>query len=632
MIWPFPKLRPSPTSPQPALAPAFTCHAVRTASGAWLGIATGSHTSVPNVVATPDMPARSRIVLLTQGPLRQQGYLLASDTSPFIVGNGPPEAAALPVWLERRPASGAVSLCHAIDPKLRLASATQDGSGGGIAFALGEPGPAQEYVLEPIDQASLPPKLLSAAREIAQATSTPLRWRDMLAASRAGTLRAGLVGPMLSHVPVDELQDLAGHLLHAGEDREAVRQGVENDPWTASRLDDLLAWHSDRRTRGRGVVRPADADDLPGTISTSGHPPRLGVRLHALVRRAVQPRRMACLLGSARNEGPYLLEWIAYHRSIGFDRIVLYTNDNTDGSDDLLGLLADAGEITWIDQQIGPTTLPQHRAYAHALSVLPEMLDYRWTLIADLDEYFGFDVHSFAGVADYLAWQERRQPDAVALPWLLHLAAGAESWRDAPSIDRFTHRRPMANPQVKTMFRTNRYWTSNCHYPVASLNLPASVLAQNGQPHVRKMPDNNPALAHDPQTTHAWISHYIFRSAPELLMKIARGQGDVAAADRDGRAADLMSRFLELSRDRLTADPRMPACAAGLPTELARLRALPGVAGRDAEIKHVFATSMEETRRRFVRTGGEPGEPASRAAFRALLTRQGHDALFSGAA
>ncbi len=46
------------------------------------------------------------------------------------------------------------------------------------------------------------------------------------------------------------------------------------------------------------------------------------------------------LVSAMRNEGPFLLEWIAYHRVIGVDRIVVVSNGSTDGSDELCTALA----------------------------------------------------------------------------------------------------------------------------------------------------------------------------------------------------------------------------------------------------------------------------------------------------
>ncbi len=47
-----------------------------------------------------------------------------------------------------------------------------------------------------------------------------------------------------------------------------------------------------------------------------------------------------------RNEGPYILEWLAHHRAIGVRDALIYSNDCDDGSDALLDLLAGAGMAT----------------------------------------------------------------------------------------------------------------------------------------------------------------------------------------------------------------------------------------------------------------------------------------------
>jgi len=44
-----------------------------------------------------------------------------------------------------------------------------------------------------------------------------------------------------------------------------------------------------------------------------------------------------------RDEAPALLEWIAFQDVIGFDRIVVYTNDCRDGTDAMLDRLGQIG-------------------------------------------------------------------------------------------------------------------------------------------------------------------------------------------------------------------------------------------------------------------------------------------------
>ena len=52
------------------------------------------------------------------------------------------------------------------------------------------------------------------------------------------------------------------------------------------------------------------------------------------------------LLSAMKNEGPDVLEWALYHRLIGFDHILVYTNGCKDGSDRLLDAIADLGWLT----------------------------------------------------------------------------------------------------------------------------------------------------------------------------------------------------------------------------------------------------------------------------------------------
>ena len=51
---------------------------------------------------------------------------------------------------------------------------------------------------------------------------------------------------------------------------------------------------------------------------------------------------------AVRNEGLYLVEWLAYHRQLGVDAFFIYANDNDDGSDALLAALSRAGVVNWI--------------------------------------------------------------------------------------------------------------------------------------------------------------------------------------------------------------------------------------------------------------------------------------------
>ena len=55
---------------------------------------------------------------------------------------------------------------------------------------------------------------------------------------------------------------------------------------------------------------------------------------------------MAAVLFSAmQNDAPFLLEWIAYHRAIGFERIVIATGNARDQTPEMLDRLSAVGII-----------------------------------------------------------------------------------------------------------------------------------------------------------------------------------------------------------------------------------------------------------------------------------------------
>ena len=46
-----------------------------------------------------------------------------------------------------------------------------------------------------------------------------------------------------------------------------------------------------------------------------------------------------------KNEAPYILEWVAYHRAMGVDNFLIYTNDCSDGTSEMLDRLQEMGVL-----------------------------------------------------------------------------------------------------------------------------------------------------------------------------------------------------------------------------------------------------------------------------------------------
>src|ERR1700722_11593275 len=60
----------------------------------------------------------------------------------------------------------------------------------------------------------------------------------------------------------------------------------------------------------------------------------------------IQPRYKLAVLAMARDEAPHLPEWISHCLAIGSEHIFVYTNDNSDGTDELLRWFARNAPVT----------------------------------------------------------------------------------------------------------------------------------------------------------------------------------------------------------------------------------------------------------------------------------------------
>lgn len=167
------------------------------------------------------------------------------------------------------------------------------------------------------------------------------------------------------------------------------------------------------------------------------------------------------LIATARNEGPFLLEWVAYHRAIGFDHIVVLSDPSEDGTEALLDRLASTGGITHIPHHAqtgtGATSFT-HRAYAHA-QTLPQVQHADWVLALDIDEYL--NIHVGAGRLDdlFAAVDKCGDCDVLALGWRIFGNAGQAGYINRLLLPRLTRAAPETpvidkrHLAIKSLFR-----------------------------------------------------------------------------------------------------------------------------------------------------------------------------------
>jgi hypothetical protein len=226
--------------------------------------------------------------------------------------------------------------------------------------------------------------------------------------------------------------------------------------------------------------------------------------------------------------------------------------------------------------------------------------------VLDIDEYFVFDTGSFESVTDFIALHEAQPVDALALCWLIFSSRFGEPYESGLTTERFTWRASDVNRHVKSLFRTRLFLSSQPHYPLRTLDGPTIFRTEDGQVHHHPgVTHRIPAFAENPSATQAWINHYIFRTAPESLWKLARGNLTWAASSTDAPQPEfvefLTGAFTDFaSAARLVKDTRVQICAQGQGAMLEKLLGLPGIAETQETITFNFETKLRSLSEKFL--------------------------------
>lgn len=138
-----------------------------------------------------------------------------------------------------------------------------------------------------------------------------------------------------------------------------------------------------------------------------------------------------------KNEGPFLIEWIAHHLSIGFDKVFVATNDCTDGSDKILQLLQTVMPETvfWIDNQIPHENTTFQRSAVRRCLDHPAQQDIDWCLHIDADEFLNIQTENKT-VSEFV--KPFRDKDAIMISWKLFGNDGQKHWDGGSILDAFS--------------------------------------------------------------------------------------------------------------------------------------------------------------------------------------------------
>lgn len=328
---------------------------------------------------------------------------------------------------------------------------------------------------------------------------------------------------------------------------------------------------------------------------------------------AKRPR--ICVVTCMKNEGPFVLEWVAHNLAVGVTDFLIFTNDCDDGTDDILDHLDDRGIVRHLPNPTMALQNGQH--HRTTLAYAPFHKEFRrsdYAMIIDTDEFF-FSTVGDGSIPGLLA--ALGQPDVISLSELNFGFGGVLSFEDAlvttqfkragslapegrrlrrgvksimriqESILDYSNHRPAVDPRTAEEL----HWLDGSGKPVSQ----AFVLEGDRGFDVRGRYDL------------ARINHYTLRSGESMLAKFQRGdavraarmnmdyfrkRNDNAAVidDFGPRLGPLRDRLAELMRDPQLARLHDAAVAAHR-ARIAALKQDPAFAEVWASIREVVATT-----------------------------------------
>ncbi|NTG51401.1 glycosyltransferase family 92 protein [Agrobacterium rhizogenes] len=233
-----------------------------------------------------------------------------------------------------------------------------------------------------------------------------------------------------------------------------------------------------------------------------------------------------------KNEGPYILEWVAYHRAMGVNKFFIADNGSNDGSTDILRQLHDASIITHLPFPHVPGKAPQLPAYMKIIEIYGEEAD--WFAFIDADEFLsptGDDISLEKIISEIPS-----DVGSIGVNWSVY----GSSFRDEPGdglvLERFLNRAEQSHPvnrHYKSIVRAKAF-SSHAGTPHHFIIKPEYKFTYPSGEVVTYMNSESLGLSEKVEWGILKLRHYVVKSKSEFInKKISRGRATMFTDPRD---------------------------------------------------------------------------------------------------
>ncbi|MCU0902257.1 MAG: glycosyltransferase family 2 protein [Tabrizicola sp.] len=185
--------------------------------------------------------------------------------------------------------------------------------------------------------------------------------------------------------------------------------------------------------------------------------------------RQTSPHGSLVVLSTMKDEGPFVVEWVAHHLALGFTELMVYTNDCSDGTDTLLKRLEAMDTGVHHRDNVIPKGIKPHPSMLKHAAEEPVIVNSNWVLVIDADEFMVIN-HPSGTLDGLVADLNAMDAHAMVMTWRIFGSSGVRDWSRAPITDQFTRAAPEFWNKgwgTKTMLRFDpEYQRLGMHRPV----------------------------------------------------------------------------------------------------------------------------------------------------------------------
>jgi len=315
-----------------------------------------------------------------------------------------------------------------------------------------------------------------------------------------------------------------------------------------------------------------------------------------------QPQNL--IITCMKNEAPFILEWVAHHRALGFDHFLVFTNDCEDETNQILDALAAHGYVTRLDnpyQEMGSGYNPQKGALKFAES-MDLVQNANWVLVSDVDEFV--NIHVGDGDLNSL-FEATQDADIISMQWRLFGNSFHNDFEDVSILENFTLCAPKFCPApIQAWGFKSMYRNTGKHLGGAYKRIGVHRPLKRQTKEIANWVNGSGLPVHEDYADQGWrfgirdhgydvvtLNHYSVRNTESFLVK--RDRGRVNHVERDQGLAYWMRMNFNMEQD-TSIQRRLKATQA----ELARLKQLDGIGELHQKSVQTHKNKISELRAR----------------------------------